>query len=273
MKKALTVTGLLLIMTALIPVVYSIIGEPHRFSERECLRCHVTDPRGKTGPLPLVAKESDLCADCHDVTESLLTHPVDVIPTHARVPADMPLSLDGRLTCSTCHDIHASYRTPFGTPSHFLRRQVTGRRFCVTCHRESTAGALIDHAELMEQAHFKSRYLVTDSSRTIDDVSSECLSCHDGSLGRVSAIGVGQWSHDGDPEISAPGSHPIGVSYEEAYMRSPKEFRPPSLLDRRITLVNGQVSCLSCHNLYADTPMKLVMSNERSRLCLSCHRK
>jgi predicted CXXCH cytochrome family protein len=271
--KARVIIGTLAILLLFFSGVYSLLEEPHSFTEDECMRCHLTEPQGKTGPLPLVARESELCSDCHDVSESLLTHPVDVTPEHTRIPADMPLSLEGTLTCSTCHDIHSSYRTPFGTPSHFLRRQVSGRQFCIICHRESVGGESLSHAEVIEQAHFKSRYYITDNSRTIDDVSAECLSCHDGSVGKLSVIGVGNWSHSEGFMSYDSGTHPIGVSYRDAFRKSPDGFRPPSMLDERIKLVNGQVSCISCHNLYAETPMKLVMSNEKSRLCLACHIK
>lgn len=275
MKKRILIGTLVGIVLVGFSVVQSLVDDPHNFGEDECMRCHATDPRERRvegEPLPLVETESDLCSDCHDVTESLLTHPVNVFPEHTRIPADMPLSLDGKLTCSTCHDIHSSYRTPFGTPSHYLRRQVTGRQFCAICHLGNAGGGL-SHSEVIEQAHFKSKYYITDNSRTIDDVSAECLSCHDGSIGKLSVIGVGNWSHSSDFMEYDSGTHPIGVSYRDAFRRDPNGFRPPSMLDERIRLVNGQVSCISCHNLYAETPMKLVMSNKRSRLCLECHIK
>ena len=267
------ITGVVLSVLALFSVGYSLVENPHRFSADECMRCHLTDPGAEKAPVPLVAPESELCRDCHSGMDALLTHPVEIRPRHAEVPADMPLSTEGKLTCSTCHDIHSSYRTPFGAPSHFLRRQVSGRRFCIICHREKNAEVATDHSGILNKAHFKPRYHITDNTRAVDSVSAECLSCHDGSVARLSVIGVGSWSHAEGFTNSDTGTHPIGVDYEDVYMNSPGEFRPPSMLDSRIKLVDGKVGCVSCHNLYSDTPMKLVMSNRQSRLCLECHIK
>ena len=47
---------------------------------------------------------------------------------------------------------------------------------------------------------------------------------------------------------------------------------PPATLGRRIRLFDGKAGCRSCRNLYSVEKKLLVMSNERSGLCLSCHR-
>jgi len=46
---------------------------------------------------------------------------------------------------------------------------------------------------------------------------------------------------------------------------------PRELLDDRIRLPGGEVSCRSCHSLYSPHEGHLVIPNDRSRLCLSCH--
>jgi predicted CXXCH cytochrome family protein len=48
-------------------------------------------------------------------------------------------------------------------------------------------------------------------------------------------------------------------------------LRPESALDRRVRLFDRRVGCGSCHSPYAEGRALLVMSNVRSRLCLSCH--
>ncbi|NNK62673.1 MAG: hypothetical protein HKO98_05620 [Gemmatimonadetes bacterium] len=48
-------------------------------------------------------------------------------------------------------------------------------------------------------------------------------------------------------------------------------LRHPDLVDPRIRLFDGNLGCGSCHSVYAGEPGLLVMRNERSRLCTSCH--
>ncbi|MHC4317018.1 MAG: cytochrome c3 family protein [Planctomycetota bacterium] len=48
-------------------------------------------------------------------------------------------------------------------------------------------------------------------------------------------------------------------------------LKPAASLDRRIRLFDNRVGCGSCHSPFADDEALLVMSNLRSRLCLSCH--
>ena len=193
---------------------------PHDFKEEECARCHLEDPRGKKSPLPLVAPEKELCMSCHKPLDATLSHPVDVEPEHVRVPVDMPLSKEGYITCSTCHDIHSSFRTPFGAKSHFLRRRVSGRQFCIVCHKENDVTTAGTHSGVIQQAHFKSRFFVMDKTRPIDSVSSECLTCHDGSVGKLSVIGVGIWTHGENFIGYDAGLHPVGIDYEDARKRS-----------------------------------------------------
>jgi predicted CXXCH cytochrome family protein len=257
----------------LIAVGYSLIKGPHEFEEDECSRCHIADPRGKESPLPLVASEKELCSDCHSINDALLNHPVDVVPAKAEVPPDMPLTIEGTVSCSTCHDIHSPYRTPFGTLTHFLRRQEQGRFYCAVCHKDKGREGKVGHTETFETVHYRLKYFVTDTRDTIDQVSAECLSCHDGSVGKLSLIGAGIWTHENDFMDFDMGMHPIGVYYRDAFSKRPDGYKPPSLLNEKIKLINGKLSCVSCHDIYSDIPMKLVVSNERSRLCLECHIK
>src|SRR3990172_5213120 len=93
-------------------VIYSMQTDPHKFGE--CLSCHLTDSSGNILEHRMTAPVTTLCGRCHDkiFTEGYL-HPVDVRPRNAGIPADMPLSQEGEITCSTCHDVHASFFTPY----------------------------------------------------------------------------------------------------------------------------------------------------------------
>jgi predicted CXXCH cytochrome family protein len=78
-----------------------------------------------------------------------------------------------------------------------------------------------------------------------------CKTCHDGSLGK---------------EIGSPVDHKVNVDY-----RPNKDFK--ILSDRRIVLIQGKVTCVSCHNPYNLTSAKLVKDNTSSKLCLTCHNR
>ena len=95
-----------------------------------------------------------------------------------------------------------------------------------------------------------------------------CLSCHDGTA--APDVPVIQSSLLGYDQA---GNHPVLISYVQAYMRSPLEFVPPQLLDSRVKLVNGEVQCVSCHEISPVGQWSLVRTEGRGELCLSCHRK
>jgi predicted CXXCH cytochrome family protein len=194
--------------------------------------------------------------------------PVNIVP-----PADLPLSRDGKMTCTTCHDIHATPQTGFIGRSYFLRRAVIGQAFCEACHRDS---AIIregggSHARDLGVAHMK---FTEGSGGRIDKVSLACLSCHnDGSLATKADVKIGTFQHGMalSPGYGAEGTHPIGVKYSQAAKRG--GFVPLKQLNPKIRLFKGKVGCASCHDIYSKLHNRLVMSNEGSKLCLACHVK
>lgn len=105
-----------------------------------------------------------------------------------------------------------------------------------------------------------------------------CLSCHDGTVA-TSTIDSAHAILAGLREGFALGpdyalhDHPIGIEYP----RADREYRPKSfvLATGVVRLPGGRVECDSCHdphNKYGIDGM-LVMSNRRSALCLTCHKK
>lgn len=98
--------------------------------------------------------------------------------------------------------------------------------------------------------------------------SHKCLVCHDGiDAPFVPSAAQSLWSP------AAPGDHPTEVSYYDAWRRNPEGYVAPMDLDSRITLPNGRVVCLSCHDGSSAEPNALVFSNSKSALCLACHNK
>lgn len=100
---------------------------------------------------------------------------------------------------------------------------------------------------------------VADRSRT---PSQACLSCHDGSAGtRAGFFGSG-----------APGfgaNHPVEVDYRAAAARAADRYVPAARLPPLVPLVNGKVTCTTCHD-GASPFAKHVIDPER--LCFACHR-
>jgi predicted CXXCH cytochrome family protein len=214
-QKALALT--LLIVGLLAVIVYSVEYGPHAF--RECSSCHGRrDPEGAAARL-LSAPVTMLCGRCHEtIFSDGYTHPVDIRPRGVAVPADLPLSRTGELTCVTCHDVHADYFTPYGAPSRFLRRREEGRAFCRSCHKDLNALGRGHEASLGE-AHFRSRYIAVEASQEIDPMSKNCISCHDGAFAASASIKAGTWTHERSFLPHDRGSHPIGMDYEEARLR------------------------------------------------------
>ncbi|RJQ13287.1 MAG: hypothetical protein C4560_14460 [Nitrospiraceae bacterium] len=261
MKKRLIVP-LLLVMASII-IVYAVLDNPHDFSMEDCQLCHLNyeqDPKRLAMPV------SDLCKRCHEQINAKSSHPVNIYPSKAAVPPDLPLR-NGMIACSTCHDIHKENSNVFGEKTFFLRRPYTGRSFCLSCHTQGID--LTKHSDTIDTAHMGSRFKVTDQSEPLDSISKECISCHGGVLGKnaVFGLGSGVWTHD-DPTHS----HPIGVDYEESRTeRKDAKLKPMSMIDKRIIFFDGKIGCGSCHNVYSESQMSLVMSNKGSSLCLACH--
>jgi predicted CXXCH cytochrome family protein len=259
MRRILLI-GILIATTAI--VAYTVFeGRPHEFKEGDCGTCHV-DVSGS--PKVMTAPITKLCEPCHKTINRRSSHPVDIVTGFMKIPADFPLT-DGRLTCNTCHNIHENKSSVFAEKTYFLRRPAAGREFCLSCHEVNPTRK--SHAEIIGIAHTGSKYTVRNKSMPLDALSVACISCHDGSIGAAAStqIGQGVWNH-------MQGSHPIGVSYQEARMKK-GGLHPLNRISRKIRFFDGRIGCETCHDTYSKNPMKLVITNEGSKLCLSCHNK
>lgn len=109
-------------------------------------------------------------------------------------------------------------------------------------------------------------------------LSMRCLGCHDGTIATDTFVeetaGPALASRD---RIARSGdlrrNHPIGVDYPSRR----RTFQPASQVTSldRVRLFGGKVECTSCHdphNQYG-LPAMLVMPNDRSQLCYTCHKK
>lgn len=108
--------------------------EPHDFRGygMDCRSCHEKPGIREAGRL--IKPVSKICAGCHPSLGR--SHPVDIVPSF-KLPQGFPLDENKRMTCTTCHDPHRSYRDPVtGGRSQYLRRTDSKKAFCMLCHNK-----------------------------------------------------------------------------------------------------------------------------------------
>ncbi len=113
------------------------------------------------------------------------------------------------------------------------------------------------------------------------NISKMCLSCHDGTIASDDNSGITNESYN----IVRSGmnyNHPISFTYDFLLAQKDRELYIPETTPsglgntiRNDLLIDGKMECISCHNPHetrSDTKM-LLISNEKSKLCLTCHIK
>ena len=94
-----------------------------------------------------------------------------------------------------------------------------------------------------------------------------CVSCHDGGIAKSVPVCV-----DGACYMNGKGSHPVNQLFP--YMDNKHMHIPVAMgQNTHIKLQNGRVVCRSCHDLKNPIRPHLVLENNRSKLCLTCHVK
>jgi hypothetical protein len=125
----------------------------------------------------------------------------------------------------------------------------------------------------------------------LDAIAQGCLQCHDGS--RASHVSVRSAGTPMPIRGSQTLNHPVGMTYDQSVSKNPHSYRPRAALHPDIRLVDGQVTCISCHQLKTgaapppimearlepgkDTPCsatrELTTGRHDKDLCLACHIK
>lgn len=103
-------------------------------STLRCLDCHKKMPFGSLS-LDFYDDIDKVCFRCHDMESNLFSHPVGVKVKNRSLPPGMVLNSKGEIICITCHTFHKAYYIPDFKRKSFLRRTVTGKRFCISCHK------------------------------------------------------------------------------------------------------------------------------------------
>lgn len=222
-----------------------------------CADCHLagvmTTP-ANAAEMP--ASQERLCGRCHRGAVEA-AHPTGFTPARP-VPAGFPLDERGRMTCTTCHTGHLG-------ASGSLRTAQTGEAFCLSCHGRGMFDAMPDQGlSLFRSAHLDAR--AAPFSHSLDRYSLACALCHEE---EVSFPGDHQISSLDPVNASRSANHPVGMDYARASRG--KGYRSPATLDPDILLVDGKVSCLSCHRAYTRQHGALVAAGDDRTFCMSCH--
>lgn len=162
-----------------------------------------------------------------------------------------------------------------GSKHDFSGAGAVPRDLCTPCHTPHITAAQAPLLVGGPEAPLRS---YKTPAGQLDAASLVCLSCHDGTVARDVYAGAHatNWADRSRGDLS-PGrgrvtNHPVGVAYPDAA----EGYHSSAAVTGggRIHLPNGRIQCTTCHDPHNSTgvPGMLVISNERSRLCLACHR-
>jgi hypothetical protein len=124
----------------------------------------------------------------------------------------------------------------------------------------------------------------------LDDKSKNCMGCHNGSRARriVAKAADAPYHIRGTQTMN----HPVGMSYDKYAMKKPWGYKSRQLLNKNIYLVDGKVTCLSCHQVKGKSTQRLArlqnvqelnadceassefsVGSTQTELCQACHTK
>ncbi|MFA5241700.1 MAG: cytochrome c3 family protein [Sulfuricella sp.] len=225
-----------------------------------CSGCHLGgDEVDKGNAHLLVAPQEKLCAGCHP-NSIRASHPSGIRPVRA-IPVTYPLDWKGDVTCSTCHDVH-------GSTHGLMRGNARGRNFCLSCHDSSFFSKMADQGvSVISSGHVSSVAAKTDlSGLDVDAFTVQCMGCHSGNGDpRGASIDSGKILRHASNSVN----HPIGRRYSESFQKG--RYKPEAVVNQRLFLPDGKVSCVSCHKGYVKEHGKLRVGKQGSALCFECH--
>jgi predicted CXXCH cytochrome family protein len=150
------------------------------------------------------------------------------------------------------------------------------RSLCTACH---TPHLTASKSPLMDRRKRAAEPLQPYQSTRVelDSATLLCLSCHDGRIApdvysRAHATSLSQQLGASRLSSDRLASHPVGVKYPDGDAK----YRPAAAVTAggQVKLPAGRVQCTSCHDPHNTGGHEkfLISSNQRSRLCLTCHR-
>jgi len=232
---------------------------PHGQSDyRSCQGCHLdvsTNKEEMRRRLRYGGDDLQICLSCHGAMESC--HPILVKPGGMMKKAKgLPLSIEGKITCMTCHD-----PMPAGGHGVATRGREPGEpinALCFRCHNREDLMGRNPHSSMSDR--FSCRFChdtMTDPTNEdaarvsfISNTRLICLRCH--------------------PQEA----HPMGVNHMvEPKMEIPEPFRRD---------MKGKITCTTCHNPHIEARKqgekegrshRFVVDADTSSLCGMCHKR
>ena len=256
--RAIAVLGLLagMLLAGALNAMYNPSTVQH-LAESDCAVCHLAGKNVTAQQAGLLtASQEALCGKCHPSAVQM-SHPSGFQPKTAP-PQSYPLDWKGDLTCSTCHDIHASGRG-------LMRGAKLGKELCFACHEPDFFKKMRDGGASLAAGHLSKG--IDSHAPALDVYSRQCMECHGRNADPKLATAIdrnGVVRH-----ASQSMNHPIGMSYQNAV--SFGGYHPRRTVERTLLLPGGKVSCVSCHQGYRKEHGKLVVTKEKSALCFECH--
>lgn len=159
-------------------------------------------------------------------------------------------------------DNYAVYSNPAGTMDATINRPGGVSLVCLSCHDGTIA---VD--AILNPPNTAWTPATNHQTMSAGNSANECGSCH--KPGNKPA-------HDATAAYLTQDlrdDHPISISYSEAILRTPDDFRDP-LTIAPLRLFNDRIECPTCHDAHnAQYGPFLRVPNAQSSLCLTCHIK
>lgn len=254
------------------------------YTGKYCGECHEKTPKkGGNKFLRFGGDFTQLCK-CHGYTSSNYLHPVDIEPSEekkAKIPKkEFPLS-NGKVTCSTCHDIYMQCQD---SPQlnqfnkRFLRGAPYVRRtdLCFKCHDEKKYKMLDPHNQLNENG---------------DIIAEKCLYCHVEKPDEKTAT-FKEVKLIGNLEILCQRCHGERIHPANAnHLHKPSEVTLAIMKEgeKQYGIVlpldsDGRISCPTCHNPHEKGVIPADRSGAKGagekfrhrlpgQICMACHQK
>ncbi len=127
---------------------------------------------------------------------------------------------------------------------------------------------LIARIRMQNQLEGKSAYDNVGNLRQLDDNSRECINCHERKGESADDDIISGGKHPGMSAISI--THSIGTDYVSASI-SRQNLRKADELPPAMTLVDGRIACITCHNPLNPQRNNLAVETQGSALCFACH--
>jgi hypothetical protein len=201
---------------------------------------------GECGGKGYTGRENSYCLSCHSGCPTLhVVSEVEVKETEClKVPSSFPLK-DGRMVCTTCHDMTSDNKD-------FLRAKKKLKErfdFCFQCHNPECYKKFNPHETIAKNIPW-------------DEKKKACIYCH-GVGAKLEAYKACVGCHTKTPHVGAP-EHLL-ASIEKVRkitqgkegivdIYSIKELKPKLdeevLKERKpkVILVRGKIECITCHN-------------------------